>query len=161
MRPLAILIALLLLAAPAYAKPPRVNGVLWIGALQLRFDANRWDVNGADSSFDIFCKTSECSHTAIAVSIIDKDNACTPELLKFNGTPPALSGRIDRFDNGGLDFLVAEGDFDCKALAGGPVRACTSFAGKTYLINAPGDGCRTRTDASHYIDEILRGLSPR
>ncbi len=161
MRPLAFLIAFLLIAPAAYAKPPRVNGLAWIGGLELSFDASRWDVNGAETAYDVYCKTPDCAHTTIAVTIAPEADACTPEALTFADARPTFPGRIDKFSHGGLSFLTAEGDFGCRNLAGGPVRACTAYGGKTYLFDAPGQGCTTAPDASHRVDEILQGLRPR
>ena len=161
MRPLAFLIALLFLAPAAYAKPPRVNGVAWIGGLALHFDANRWDVNGALNEYDVFCKTLECEHTTISISVANEPDACAPAALAFGDKQPASAGRVDKFSHAGLDFLIAEGSFGCNNLAGGPVRACTAYSNKTYLINAPGQGCKTNAHASQYVNEILRGLRPR
>ena len=168
MRPLALLIALLLLASPALADPPRVNGVAWIGGLELHFDANRWAVNGAATSYDIYCQAAGCSRTAIAVTIADEAGAaCTPEALTSNSArssndaPVSFPGGVDRFSRAGLTFLVAEGSFGCHNPAGGPVRACTSYSDKTYLFDAPGEGCQTQDHASQRVDEILQGLSPR
>ncbi len=161
MRPFACLIAFLLLAPAAYAKPPRVNGVAWIGGLELRFDANRWDVNGADDAYDVFCKTAGCAHTAISIDISDDVNACTPDALTFKDADGASSAPIDKFSHAGLTFLISEGDFGCANLSGGPVRACTSHGGKAYLFDAPGQRCQTEYKASERVDEILQGLRPR
>lgn len=161
MRPLAFLIAFLFLATAAYAKPPRVNGVAWIGDLALHFDANRWDVNGANMEYDVYCKTLDCERTTIAITIVNEANGCTPAALAFDDKQPASAGRIDRFSHAGLSFLIAEGSFGCKTLAGGPVRACTAYSDKTYLVNAPGQGCKTNVHASQYVNEILQGLRPR
>ncbi len=93
MRPLACLIAFLLLTAAAHAKPPRVNGVAWIGGLELHFDANRWEVNGADLSYNVFCEIADCANTAIAITIANTADACTPDLLTIpQGEPPAVPG---------------------------------------------------------------------
>ena len=69
--------------------------------------------------------------------------------------------RIDEFSHAGLTFLVAEGDFGCRNLAGGPVRACTTHGGKTYLFDAPGQRCHTAWHAGERVNEILQGLRPR
>ena len=162
MRPLAFLIVLLLLAPAAYAKPPRVNGLAWIGGLELSFDANRWDVNGADNAYDIFCTAPDCAHTTIAVTIADEaDAACTPEALASADADPAFPGHLDRFSHAGLTFLIAEGDFGCRNLSGGPVHACTTLGGKTYLFDAPGQRCHTQWHAGEHVSEILRGMRPR
>ena len=162
MRPLAILIAVLFLAPAAYAKPPHVNGLAWIGGLELRFDANRWEVNGAGNAYDVFCSAPDCARTAIAITIAgEADAACAPEALAFADANPAFPGRLDRFNHAGLAFLVAEGDFGCRNLSGGPVRACTTHDGKTYLFDAPGQHCHTAWHAGERVGEILRGLKPR
>ena len=161
MRPLALFIAFLLLAAPVHAKAPRVNGLAWIGGLELSFDANRWDVNGADTAYDVYCKTPGCAHTSIAITIAPEAAACAPEALVFADADPAFPGRIDTFSHAGLTFLIAEGDFGCRNLAGGPVRACTTHGGKTYLFDAPGQHCQTQYKASERVNEILQGLRPR
>ena len=162
MRPLAFLIAFLLLAPAAYAKPPRTNGVAWVGGLALHFDANRWDVNGAKTAYDVYCKTSDCSGTTIAIAIEDAAGAaCTPEALTFKDTDPAFPAQTDRFSHAGLSFLISEGDFGCRNLSGGPVRACTTYAGRTYMFDAPGQGCKTRYRAAERVNEILQGLRPR
>ena len=161
MRPSAFLAALLLLIPAAYAKPPHVNGIAWIGSLELHFDANRWDVNGADKAYAIYCKTTDCAHTTIAITITDQPGACTPDALKFKDARPSVPGRIDTFSHAGLSFLVSEGSFGCRNLAGGPVHACTSHAGKTYMFDAPGRHCQTQYKASERVNEILRGLRPR
>lgn len=162
MRPLALLIAFLLLAPAAYAKPPRVNGVAWIGGLELRFDANRWEVNGADNAYDVFCKAPDCAHTAVAITVAAESGAaCAPEALAFADANPAFPGRLDRFSHAGLAFLIAEGDYGCRNRAGGPVRACTTFGGKTYLFDAPGQHCQTGWHAGERVTEILDGLRPR
>ncbi len=162
MRPFAFFIAFLLLAPAAHAKPPRVNGLAWIGGLELHFDANRWEVNGANSAYDIYCKTYDCFNMTIAVTIADEAAvACTPEALKFDEAERARQGRTDRFRQAGLTFLVAEGDFGCRNLAGGPVSACTTYAGKTYMFDAPGQHCHTKWHAAERVNEILRGLRPR
>ncbi len=168
MRPLAFLIALLLLAPVAHAQPPRVNGVAWIGGLALRFDANRWDVNGADNAYIVYCKIHRCSGTTIAITIADAAaTACAPQALAFDDEPsaavplPPTPGRVDTFSHAGLTFLVTEGSFACRGISGGPVRACTTYAGKTYLFNAPGQLCRTERHAAEYVNEILQGLAPR
>ena len=70
-------------------------------------------------------------------------------------------GRTDTFSHAGLTFLIAEGDFGCRNLAGGPVRACTTYAGKTYMFDAPGQHCHTQYRAAERVNEILRGLEPR
>ncbi len=161
MRPLALLVAFLLLAPAAHAKPPQVNGLAWIGDLELRFDAGRWDVNGAETAYDVYCKAYDCFHTTIAITIIDRPDACTPEVLAFKDARPSFPGRTDGFSHTGLTFLIAEGDFGCRNLAGGPVRACTTYAGKTYLFDAPGQHCHTHFKAPARVDEILQGLRPR
>ncbi len=162
MRPLAFFVALLLLAPAAYAKPPRTNGVAWVGGLALHFDANRWDVNGANTAYDVYCKTLDCSGTTIAIAIADATaTACTPEALTFKDADPAFRARTDRFGHAGLNFLVSEGDFGCRNLSGGPVHACTTYAGKTYMFDAPGQGCKTRAGAAEWVNEILQGLQPR
>ena len=168
MRPLAFLIALLLLAQHAFAEPPRVNGVVWIGDLELHFDANRWAVNGADTSYDIYCQAAGCSRTTIAINVTDEASvACTPEALTSSNArpssdaPASFSGGVDRFSRAGLTFLVAEGSFGCRNLAGGPVHACTSYSGRTYLFDAPGEGCQTRDHAGKRVNEVLQGLRPR
>ena len=161
MRPLACLIVFLLLAPAAYAQAPRVNGLAWIGDLELGFDASRWDVNGADTAYDVYCKTPGCANTTIAITIAPGADACTPEALAFADADPAFPGRIDEFSHAGLTFLVAEGDFGCRNLAGGPVRACTTHGGKTYLFDAPGQHCHTSRQAGEHVNEILQGLRPR
>ena len=168
MRPLVFVIALFLLAPAAYAKPPHVNGVAWIGGLALHFDANRWDVNGAGNAYVVYCKTFDCSGTTIAVTVKDAAvTACTPATLAFDRQPaddatlPVTPGRVDTFSHAGLSFLITEGDFGCRNLAGGPVRACTTYGGKTYVFDAPGRSCRTRPDAGERVDAILQGLKPR
>ena len=141
MRPLAFLIAFLLLAPAAHAKPPRVNGVAWIGGLALHFDANRWDVNGAEST----PTTSIARHATASTRRLPSPSPTRPmpparrRRLTFEDADPAFRhGRTDTFSHAGLTFLVAEGDFGCRNLAGGPVRACTTYAGKTYMFDAPG-----------------------
>jgi hypothetical protein len=162
MRLLAFLIALLLLASSAYAKPPRVNGVAWIGDLELRFDANRWEVNGADGAYDVYCNARDCNGTWIAIAIAGEgETACTPEALTFEDGLRSSPASTDRFNRAGLTFLVAEGDFGCRNLAGGPVRACTSHDGRTYTLHAPGQQCHTSPHASQFVNEILEGLKPR
>ncbi len=167
MRPLAFISAFLFLVPLAHAKPPPVNGVAWIGGLELHFNASRWDVNGADNAYDIYCKTSGCAPTTIAVTVADGTDACAPAALAFDdrpsadAAPPVAPGRVDRFSHAGLSFLVTEGSFGCRTPAGGPVRACTAHGGKTYLFDAPGQGCKTDIRASRSVDEILRGLKPR
>lgn len=161
MRPLAFLFAFLMLAATANASPPPVNGVLWLGDLQLRFDANRWDVNGAKSEYDIYCKLSDCGGVSIAVTIKPTADACTPGTLHFTGPDVHGPTHVDRFDHAGLTFLVAKANSNCANLAGGPVRACTTYAGKAYLFDAPGQRCRTNQHASDDFNEILQGLQPR
>jgi hypothetical protein len=162
MRPLAILVAFLLLAPAAYAKSPRVNGLAWIGGLELSFDANRWQVNGADNAYDVFCTAPDCARTAIAITIADEaDAACTPEALNPADADAPFPWHLDRFSHAGLTFLIAEGDFGCRNLSGGPVRACTSHGGKTYLFDAPGQRCHTQSHAGEHVSEILRGMKPR
>ena len=161
MRPLAFLFVFLLLATSADANPPPVNGVLWLGDLQLRFDANRWDVNGAKSEYDVYCKTRDCAGVSISVTIKPSANVCGPEALRFDGPDVRGPGRVDRLDHAGLSFLVAEGNSECPNLAGGPLRACTTYAGKTYLFDAPGQRCRTNPHASNDFNAILQGLQPR
>ncbi len=161
MRPFAFLIAFLVLAPAAHAQPPHVNGVAWIGDLELRFDANRWDVNGADTAYNVFCTASGCAHTAIAVTVVDAaETACTPDALHPDD-PEGSQPQTDKFDKSGLTFLVSEIDLGCRNLAGGPVHACTTYGGKTYLFDAPGEGCHTPWHASEHVDEILQGLKPR
>ena len=164
MRPLALLLVSLLLASAvplaAHAKPPRVNGVVWIGGLELRFDANRWDVNGAKTAYDLFCKTVDCANTTIAVTITEGET-CTPETLVFDDVDQPSEVRVDKFSRAGLDFLVSEGDFGCRNRAGGPVRACTTHDGRTYVFYAPGQACRTSPHIGESVDEILQGLRPR
>ena len=161
MRPLAFLFAFLLLATSADANPPPVNGVLWLGDLQLRFDANRWDVNGAKSEYDIYCKSRDCVGVSIAVTIRSTADTCTAEALRFDGAEVPGPGRVDRFNHAGLSFLVAEGNSDCANLVGGPLRACTTYAGKVYLFDAPGQRCRTNPHVSDDFNAILQGLKPR
>ena len=153
--------AFLLLATAAYADPPPVNGLLWLGDLQLRFDANRWDVNGAKSAYDIYCKTPGCTGVSIAVTITSTGDTCSPEALRFDGPGVPGPGHVDQFSHAGLSFLVAEGNFDCANLAGGPLRACTAYSGKAYLFDAPGQRCHTNPHASEDFNEILQGLQPR
>ena len=161
MRPLAFLAAFLLLVSAASAKPPHVNGLAWIGGLALHFDANRWDVNGAETRYDVYCKTSDCLHTSIAITIAEKPDACTPDALRFDADTVRAPLNVDTYSHAGLTFLIAEGDLGCRNLAGGPVHACTSFGGRTYLFNAPGQHCHTGWHASERVNEILQGLSPR
>ncbi len=162
MRSLAFLAAFLLFASAAYAKPPHVNGLAWIGGLALHFDANRWQVNGAGTRYDVFCTAPECAHTTIVITIADAaGTACTPEALAFADARPSFPGHLDEFSHAGLNFLIVEGDFGCRNLAGGPVHACTTHGGKTYLFDAPGQRCHTRWHASERVNEILQGLSPR
>jgi hypothetical protein len=162
MRPLAFLFALLLLVSTAYAKPPRVNGLAWIGGLELQFDANRWDVNGADDEYDVFCKAADCAHTSIAVTISNEAQlACTPETLDLRDPDHPRPQQTSQFGQSGLTFLISEADLGCRNLAGGPVRACTTYGGKTYLFDAPGQQCHTQRHASERVSEILQGLRPR
>ena len=72
-----------------------MNGVAWIGDLELRFDANRWDVNGAKTAYDLYCKTADCARTTIAVTVADATaDACTPEALTFEDAGACATGRI-------------------------------------------------------------------
>ncbi len=161
MRPLAFLVAFLLLAPTAHAKPPRVNGLAWIGGLALHFDASRWQVNGAGTRYDLYCTTYDCARTTVSVAIVDRPNACTEEALAFDDRDSRFPGYLDTFTHDGLTFHIAEADIGCRNLAGGPVRACTSYGGKTYMFDAPGRACRTHPGAAARLNEILRGLRPR
>ncbi len=161
MRKLALSLFLLLPALPASAEPPPVNGLAWVGDLELRFDANRWAINGADAAYVIHCRIHDCRRTEIFVSISDATDAdCTPKGLIFDQGGSYSDWPFD-LENEGLQFHVSEADIGCRNLAGGPVRACTTFGGRTYNFDAPGQHCRTPYGAGHRVEEILRGLRPR
>ncbi len=158
----ACLFALLsLLPIAATAAPLAVNGLAHIGDLALTFDAGRWTIDGADDRYVITCHAHDCFRTTIAVTIADgEDAACTPESLP--GDPDgAFSPTAASPVASNLLAHISEPDLGCRNWAGGPVTACTTYAGRTYLFEAPGFGCHTMHDAASRVAGVLKGLRPQ
>lgn len=157
------LLAVLPLPAAAAIKPLAVNGIAYLGDLKLAFDAGRWAVDGAGDHYDITCQAYDCFGIEVAVTIADAaTDPCTGEAVVVDPFGYAYRETIsaEQIVNG-LTFLVAEHDIGCRNLAGGPLRACTTHAGKTYTFDAPGRHCRTHFTAGAQVLHLLGGLTPR
>jgi hypothetical protein len=157
------LLAFLPLPAAARITPLTVNGIAYLGDLKLAFDAGRWAVDGAGDRYDITCKAYDCFGIAVAITIADAvTDPCTGDAvfvdpLGYTYREPIMEERLIN----GLSFRIAEHDIGCRNLAGGPLRACTTHAGRSYTFDAPGRHCRTHFTAGEQVLHLLGGLSPR
>ena len=167
--PAAAVLASIALSSPApAAEPPHVNGILWIGTLALHFDALTWAVDGSDRRYRIACLRRECRGAVIDATIEDDESGdlCSPEAMAGRlGRENARLSMGHRFPASmtvhGLTVHTATLVIGCRNLAGDPLVACTHLAGRTYLFDAPGDGCHTWYGHADVVLELLTGLRPR
>ena len=163
------------LVSPAAAdpEPKESQATARIGDLILDYDASRFTVRPVGDRIVIECRDEhryECRDAFVIIRIVRDigPESCSPEAmlghfgLGMDDVDVGIGkGSIWQITPNGLDLHAASIDIGCRNAAGGPVFACTRYAGRTYLFDAPGAACRTPYGHASAVVHLLSGVHPR
>ncbi len=132
-----------------------------VGGLMLHHDPARWTVTATGpGAYTIACPVRECEEAVVEVEIVpESERACSGAAvvaMSEAAEREVWRRTVEPHYAAGLDFRAVTVDIGCRNLAGSPVHACTSHAGRSYFFTAAGEHCRTPPG---YENAVLRLLN--